>query len=240
MRGKRINNYIILFLLVIGGIGVSFAQNSTAPLESAMKTYFSRMLQIPSEKLSITILRAPRTLSSEADMSGLRVYSQKKHIRLGYQTIWVEFRNENRKKQKYPVTVSVTATADILVATAKIGRYERIDSRNIKVEKRTIDEGWEYLIHEDQLKAGLESRRIIQPGEIITQKLVRRPPAIRKGEQIKIKIETGNLVITGQAKAAQDGCIGDEIFVKCQPGGKKIKAIVKRPGWAVVYQENVL
>ena len=103
-----------------------------------------------------------------------------------------------------------------------------------------IKEGWDDVLKPDNLSIGYETRRIIQPGEIITRGLVRKPPVIRKGEQIKIKIQAGTLVVIGRGKARQDGGIGDEILVKCEPGGKKIKAIVERSGLAVVYQESGL
>lgn len=71
----------------------------------------------------------------------------------------------------------------------------------------------------------LELKRSMKKGEIITIRDIKPLELIKRDANVNVALQNGSIVITFAARALQDGCIGDTIFVE-NSKGKKIKVIV--------------
>lgn len=71
----------------------------------------------------------------------------------------------------------------------------------------------------------LELKRSMKKGEIITTRDIQPLELIKRDANVNVALQNGSIVISFTARALQDGCIGDTIFVE-NSKGKKIKVIV--------------
>jgi flagellar basal body P-ring formation protein FlgA len=71
----------------------------------------------------------------------------------------------------------------------------------------------------------LELKHSMKKGEIITTRDIQPLDLIKRDANVNVALQNGSIVITFAARALQDGCLGDTIFVE-NSKGKKIKVIV--------------
>ncbi|MEJ2373781.1 MAG: flagellar basal body P-ring formation chaperone FlgA [Sulfurimonas sp.] len=71
----------------------------------------------------------------------------------------------------------------------------------------------------------LELTHSMKKGEIITTRDIQPLDLIKRDANVNVALQNGSIVITFAARALQDGCLGDTIFVE-NSKGKKIKVIV--------------
>jgi flagella basal body P-ring formation protein FlgA len=60
---------------------------------------------------------------------------------------------------------------------------------------------------------GSRTRRDVAAGEVLTRSVLVRPPAVRAGDQVMMRIRTGSVEAHGIGRAASSGSIGDVIRV---------------------------
>lgn len=78
---------------------------------------------------------------------------------------------------------------------------------------------------------------MLTAGTMITKRMVRIPPLVKRGDRINLKLIIGNVEIVSPAIAKGDGAVGDVIRVKNKETGKNFKAEIHSENLAVVYRE---
>jgi len=78
--------------------------------------------------------------------------------------------------------------------------------------------------------AGLQARREIRPGTVITTDMVERPVLIRRGEDVMLTCETASLQVAVKMQARTTGRLGDVITVENPSSRKVLCAVVTGPG----------
>lgn len=227
--------YALVLLAVCGLCDVAWAQSILQDgIEQAVLTHFRNLFPKKENDLRISYLRFPDTSElNDADYQ-IEVYSQRAQPKLGYQTLWVKLSRQGRLIKKLPVSASVSITANVLIARHKINRGVAISADMLFIEQRTIEKDWDMIYQNSEAVIGLESLRVIAAGETITKNLLRLPPAIYRGQMVKLQIQAGSLIITTDGVAKDDGAIGEKILVQNLATGKQLLAMVESPGLAVI------
>ncbi|NIA18779.1 MAG: flagellar basal body P-ring formation protein FlgA [Simkaniaceae bacterium] len=141
---------------------------------------------------------------------------------MGYQIAWIEVYQKNEYANKYPMILNVDVTKKIVVAANKITREQIITDGSVKLEHCEIKTNMEsYYMKPDDI-IGLQSKHVIQPGTPILVSMVRKLPAIERGDHVTIKVIVDNLLISSKGIAKNDGQIGDEIRVRSDITGKEM------------------
>ena len=77
---------------------------------------------------------------------------------------------------------------------------------------------------------GKRLKRNLRAGDIVLASMVETPPVVRRGERVKIVIQTGQLLLTATGLAHTDGGIDEMIRVKNISSNKTIYCRVAAPG----------
>lgn len=83
---------------------------------------------------------------------------------------------------------------------------------------------------------GLQARRNIAPGEVLTNAVLDVPPLVRAGETVTVTARVGVVEVTGEATASSSGHRGEIIRVTPKPGARALKARIIAPGSVEVVQ----
>ena len=77
---------------------------------------------------------------------------------------------------------------------------------------------------------GMQARRTLSIGDIITDGHVEKVPVVRRGDAIRLVARAGRMSMSAAGEAMQDGGIGDRIRVKNSDSGKVVYGHVLEDG----------
>lgn len=115
-------------------------------------------------------------------------------------------------------TVSMNAQVqwytEALVSTRAIQRAEAITTDMVTVMRREVTSLNDPMITTIDETDGKEATRTIPQGKTLTYSMVRPEEVIKRGDQVTIMFNNGNLQITAVGEARQAGARGESIKVK--------------------------
>ncbi len=145
----------------------------------------------------------------------------------GEQVITIEKCNKNGKIARRHITVNLTLTAQLAYPKTMIkrGAVIKVDDLIVKhVDLKTFP--YSGLIYHADGIVGLAAARHLSPGSPLRWDQVKLPALIEKGSNIELIVDQDNFTIKTDVTALQDGTLGDEIWVRLQNSGKKLRAVV--------------
>lgn len=236
---KRFLLHLIGFLL-LNTLLFSGNNSTNQKVKDKITGFFEQTFDVPVPKIFITYLRFPDLSAINHINYQVEVFSQKTEPRLGYQTLWVKLNKNGRQIKKFPVSLEISIEQQVLVCVQKIKRHASIHPQMLTVENMRVDENWNLLVHSIKEVTGMESKRVLRRGTVLTKNLLRPIPIIHRGDVVKVQIETASLLLSSPAVAKGDGGIGETVLVESKPGGKKLKGLIKGPGLVIISQEMEL
>lgn len=124
--------------------------------------------------------------------------------------------------QSAPATVS----ADVLART--VLRGEVLGASDFTVEQIAAARARDALPSGEA--AGLEAKRTLQAGTPVRRTDLIEPRAVRRGEQVKIALRSGALLITASGRALGDAAIGEPVRVFSEATNQTLDAIAEGTG----------
>lgn len=123
---------------------------------------------------------------------------------------------------KVPVFFYIRVYEDIVTSNRKIERNGILTLDNMAINRveTTKLAGLTFVNKEDLL--GKRAIRPILPNTPITLEIVDNPPVIKKGDFIKIFVQTGNLHVVTKGVAKEDGYLGKIIRIKNIDSNKEL------------------
>lgn len=123
---------------------------------------------------------------------------------------------------KVPVFFNIRVYEDIVTSNRKIDRNSILTLDNLVINRveTTKLAGLTFANIEDLL--GKRAIRALSPNTPITAEIVDNPPAIKKGDFIKIFVQTGNLHVVTKGVAKEDGYLGKIIRIKNIDSNKEL------------------
>lgn len=120
----------------------------------------------------------------------------------------------DKQHLKIPVFFHIRVYEDIVTTTRKISRDTILASDDIEIRRMETTKlrGVTFDTIEDLV--GKQAMRSILPNIPITADLVNNPPVIKKGDFIKVLVQSGNLHIVTKGVAKEDGYFGKIIRIK--------------------------
>jgi len=209
-------------------------------IKQKVSRFFQQKFSVKAGALQINYLRMPNLNVKNNKNMQAQIISQHRTVKPGYQTLWVELLSNGRLLKKFPVSVDVAVLRTVWIATRKIKFHRKITANMVRTEKRLISTDYDQLFNASQNITGLETKRVIACGTILTTDLLRLPLLIHSGQKVKLQIVAGNLLLSTLAVARGEGRKGDFILVRCLTTGKSVKAQIQGPGLVQVRQEFAL
>ncbi|MBX7167072.1 MAG: flagellar basal body P-ring formation chaperone FlgA [Pirellulales bacterium] len=112
------------------------------------------------------------------------------------------------------VTAEVRLPAAIVVAAAPIVRGAIIQATDVRLEVPPRTNAGEQYFQAIEDVIGNEAAAAISEGNPVTERSVRRPLLVRRGEVVTVRAVSGGVSVETNARARQDGSQGDVITVE--------------------------
>ncbi len=225
-------NYIIFLIIALAAVSLQ-AKTIENVIHEELQNFFGRQLSVQPENVEIAFTRNIDLPKLDAGTHDIQVSARRSSFKPGKQTVWVEIRNGSLAIVKLPVTVDVSVYRDVLSATRSISRNEVLTPDKFRSERRRFASSMDGLICDSELLSGAAASRSIREGTIITDRMIKKVPAVFAGDVVEVRVPAGALVISTEAVAQREGAIGDEISVQCSATGRKLRAVVREKGVVV-------
>jgi flagella basal body P-ring formation protein FlgA len=85
---------------------------------------------------------------------------------------------------------------------------------------------------------GLQARRTIKAGEIVRPEFLTAPVEIRRGDRVRVEVESGEASIGVEAVASADARAGQTVLLTNESSGKRFKAVATGPRRASIHLEK--
>ena len=137
---------------------------------------------------------------------------------------------EDIKKWSIYVPTSVKLMGNVIVSSRNINRGEVIDDADLTYQLANIAQTrGTYLVDMDRA-SGMELKRNIRAGEIVSLQNLVMPDVIEKGQEITIESASPFLKVSAQAVALKSGHVGEQIKVRNSHSERIVSATVVGPG----------
>ncbi len=143
----------------------------------------------------------------------------------------LSIRNETRILRNIPITIQLRVEEPVLVARKQIDRDMPLDASNVAVEMRETTQMNEIAIGNPRKLMGFLAKVTLNPGRIITPRMVAMPPTVKRGQEAKIIYRTGGVSVTADAVCRQDGLPGQIITAKSLVSQRLVRVRVTEDGW---------
>jgi flagellar basal body P-ring formation protein FlgA len=151
--------------------------------------------------------------------------------RKGKVDMTLSIRTEARVLRNIPIVLNLRVEEPVLVAKIRIDRGTPLDASNSTVEMRETTQMNEIAVGNPRKLLGFLAKVTINPGRIITPRVVAMPPAVKRGQEAKIVYRNGGVSVTADAVCRQDGMPGQIITAKSLVSQRLVRVRVTEDGW---------
>jgi len=123
---------------------------------------------------------------------------------------------------KMPVFLTVRTYEDIITSNKKINRHDILAMDDLVIKRMETTKLTEVTFDTREGLLGKRAMRPILPNIPITAEMVDNPPLIKKGDFIRVSVQSGNLHILTKGVAKEDGYAGKVIKIKNIDSNKEL------------------
>lgn len=128
------------------------------------------------------------------------------------------------------VTASVSIHGPALVAARPLARGERLTGDLLTQQSVEINASRRGVITATDQAIGMQVRRAINAGSLITPDMLSAPNAVERGDHVIITAKTGGFSVRSRGKALASASVGEQVLVENLRSSRTIKASVVAPG----------
>lgn len=145
---------------------------------------------------------------------------------VGLTPLTVYFYVNGKFEKRLLVTVDIEVMSNIVVTRKPLGRYKLITEEDIYLKRMNLAKLPSNVITRYEDVLGMRTRRTINSNVALRPDLVELPPLIKRGDIVKIIVESEGLKVTTLGQAKQKGRRGEMIKVINVDSNKAIYARV--------------
>lgn len=119
---------------------------------------------------------------------------------------------EGETARQITVFARIKSFATVVVTTAELSRGDAIGQEDVALKKMNVNRYKDYFVSLSEL-AGKQAKRKIKAGTVLTGKNVEPVPVIKRGDRVVMKAFIGNVVITAEGTARENGGLNESIRV---------------------------
>ncbi|WP_114417407.1 flagellar basal body P-ring formation chaperone FlgA [Marinospirillum perlucidum] len=128
------------------------------------------------------------------------------------------------------ITADIQVMAQVVVAANHLARGSLVTGPQIRLEERDISRLRYDYFTDPQAVIGMEVKRRIQAGSILTGRQLNITQAVNAGDEVIIQARSSSLTIRITGEALEGGRIGDQIRVRNLQSGRIIRARILARG----------
>ncbi len=151
--------------------------------------------------------------------------------RKGKVDLTLSIRDSSRILRSIPITINLRIEAPVLVAKRQITRDQALVGDNVTVEMRETTLMNDVMMGDPKKLLGYLAKVNLNPGRVITPRMVAIPPTVKRGQEAKIIYRNGSVSVTADAVCRQDGLVGQVITAKSLASQRLVRVRVTEDGW---------
>ncbi len=140
---------------------------------------------------------------------------------------------DGKKIKNMSVTCRFTRLLSVPVATRRLTRGDTLRTADVEWEDRAYTNRVPEVIAATALNNGYWVKRVIRPGDVVTNTAVEPHPVVRAGQIIDLVIKRPTVRITTKARALQTGWVGSRIRLQKLTDNSYVYARVSNKGVAI-------
>jgi flagellar basal body P-ring formation protein FlgA len=142
-------------------------------------------------------------------------------------TVTLKVNDEIEKRMMVTAVVEVLVNA--VVTTRPLGRFKPIEESDVEVRPVDVSGLPSDYIADPEVVLGKRTRRLLDANTVLRPDLVESQPIVKRGDRVRIIVESPGMRITAVGEVKQNGCLGERIPVANLDTNKVIQARVVDP-----------
>jgi len=139
-------------------------------------------------------------------------------------TVTLKVNDEIEKRMM--VTAMVEVLVNAVVTTRPLGRFKPIEESDVEVRPVDVSGLPSDYIADPEVVLGKRTRRLLDANTVLRPDLVESQPIVKRGDRVRIIVESPGMRITAVGEVKQNGCLGERIPVANLDTNKVIQARV--------------
>jgi flagella basal body P-ring formation protein FlgA len=203
---------------------------SAEKLRDMFKNHILENAPWPEGRVEFEQINVPGSVMLPLGNVQTEIRNRKKDDYEGDISLVVSFWVDGVAVRKIPLKGRVYVKQTVVKPVRKIEAGEVLKRGDlVLVEEKRIHVKRDIVTRLDQIVNKTAVRRL-EPGRIITLRMIEAPPLVRKGERVIIKAENEQVRVTAVGRVLEDGGSGEQVRVVNIMSGKEISATVQGAG----------
>ena len=215
-------------LLILTGLVplCSAAGMGEKEIKDAVKSHVEENAPWPKDRIRVEFLAAIPETAIPAGSLTCQVRSRAGESYIGRTSFVVRFCKGDTFIREETVRVRIEVLTEVIVSTGSIARDAKIDPSDVMVKKKWLDTATSGVVSDVNEVEGKKAAMRINAGTEITKHMLRSVPVVKKGEVVRIVLESGPMMISAMGLCEEDGGQGDLIRVQNSSSKKTVFARV--------------
>jgi flagella basal body P-ring formation protein FlgA len=195
-------------------------------IKDAVRKHVEENGQWPKDRIRVEFLGPIPEVAVSCDAASIQVRSRNGEKYIGRTAFTVRFSRGDMFLREDTVRVRIEVQMDVVVSSRGITRDAILDQSDVTMMTKWMDTATTGIIADINEVLGRKATVRINPGTEITKHMLRSVPVVKKGEIVRIVLESGPMVISAVGLCQEDGGQGDLIRVQNTSSRKVVFARV--------------
>ena len=200
--------YVCLSIYLIMGSIATASETQVVTVEEIEKGAIEKLVSIlPWEKdlLEINVYYKGEDIILPPGKKELIYKARANNNRAGRIPVTLQININNNFQKRIRITSRVLVSQEVVKIIRSVRKGEIISDENIQLETIQTERPWKNALRSIDQALGFEAGRNMPIGKILTQKFLKRPALVNRGDKILILAEKGGMKITAPGILKEDG-----------------------------------
>ncbi|MFW6328326.1 MAG: flagellar basal body P-ring formation chaperone FlgA [Bacteroidota bacterium] len=164
----------------------------------------------------------------------LQIVNRSRDLEVGYNRLKLQILKDGRVQNEIRITytVKIEILTPVLTRDVKFGRI--ITAADLSLEKRSVSNNYDKYLRDTKIPDNMIAKTILRKGDILMKTDLRTKPVIDRGQDVALKVKSGNILIEMNGIAKEEGSQGEKIRVYNRETRKHYFGIVESPQTVVI------
>ena len=186
---------------------------SAETLQSHVRAEIEKNSPWPRGSVRVEFVDPVADVTVAAARPGIRVRSRSGEAYIGQSSFFVGYYDGGRLLREDSVRVRMEVLMDVVVSARALSAGTVLDSGDVKLLSRWHDSMPQNRLSGLKDALGKKISTTVRPNTEITRNILRDCPLVKRGEPVRIVLDSGQLRVTATGVSQEDGLKGDVIRV---------------------------
>ena len=223
----------LTFILLLC-ISIILGKNSSSMLNDFLVNQFAEKYDISTSDIGLKLFHVPDMNFNNVEF---KVSTKGNSLKLGYNRTYIQMLKNSRIENEFQITYSVKieVLTPVLKHDVKFGKM--IKTSDLSMKKRTINNNYDDYFRNLEIEDGMVAKALLREGEILKRSDLKIKPVINRGQEVGLKVYSGNILIELEGIAKESGSTGEKIRVYNRETRRHYFGTIESPQFVVINVE---